>query len=243
MKKIISVFLLCWCAVTTSAGEDKRFPSVPAHMLKSSHRLVSSVKKKDSTITSHGSAVAVDLSRLGYNGNRLLLTAAHCAVENGKQQACLIEVFKDGKKTWIETKVIAYDEASDIALLYAEEDLPVVAQLADGDLMELGDALFAIGSPQGTPLSATLGYLAEKGIPSIDDPHAGWYQGSNAITHGNSGGPIFDANRGTIIGIVTAVMGSPEAPNITLFIPAPEINKFIKANAEKIEKFLKKVSK
>lgn len=240
MKKLISMFLLCWCA-TASAGEEKKFPSVPAPMLKASHRLVSTVKRNGLTVTGHSSAVSVDLARLGYAGSRFLLTAAHCATENGKQLACLTEVIKDGKKVWVQARVVAFDEEADIALLYADEDMPELAPLSDADLLDLGDALFAIGAPQGTPLTATLGYLADKGYPAIDNPHGKWYQGSMAITHGNSGGPVFDANRGSVVGIVTAVVGAPEAPNICLFIPATEINKFIESNAKTIEKFLKKL--
>jgi len=239
MMKFVSIVLLCCSSLW--AGENK-FPSVPAEMLKSSHRLVSSKSTKEGTvITSHGSAVAVDLKKQGLEGKRFLLTAAHCAVENGKALPCLVEVMKDGKKTWVETKLIAYDSDSDIALLYAEEDMPTTAILADVDSLDLGDALFAIGGPHGRPMTATLGYLSDKGAPADTYAHSRWYQGSMSITHGNTGGPVFDANKGEVVGIVTAVIGAPrEAPNVALFIGAPDINNFLTANSEKIQKFLKK---
>jgi serine protease Do len=128
----------------------------------------------------------------------------------------------------------------DIAILTTDVDMPSIIKLSEG--IEIGDALLTIGSPQSTALSATLGFLAEKGRSNIEDKHAGWFQGSMAITHGNSGGPVFDPNKEDLVGVVTAVLGEPgkQAPNITFFIGYIEINKFIGKNVDKIKKFKKK---
>lgn len=225
------------------AGEAK-YPSIPKTMLKSTHRIASTTyrKGKDSelVITGHGTAVAVDLSKSGHEQKRFLLTAAHCCVEDGKPLPILIETTReDGKKVWVEGKVVAFDDDIDIALVYANEDMPSLAKIADSDLVDIGDPIFAIGSPQGTSLKATMGYLSEKGEESKINPHEIWRQGSMAITHGNSGGPVFDANREEVVGIITAIL--LDAPNVAYFVGQPEISKFLSTNSDKIDKYIKKL--
>lgn len=239
--KIFCALLLITCSL--AAGEtEKKFPSVPKYMLKTTHRVCASISKRGTQ--GHGTAVAVDLSYLGFTGKRFLLTAAHVIEEEKKVWDTTIEVDgKNGEKTWIDAKVVAYDERVDVAILMVNEDLPDIAALAQEDVLEIGDALFAVGSPQGTAISANMGYLASKS--NIEEAQR-WFQASMAITHGNSGGPVFDPNREKVVGIIVALQPNEdrkianEAPNVAWFAGLPDILNFLTANKDKIAKAAKK---
>ena len=207
------------------------FPSVPKEMLKATHKLKGTSTKS----ISWGTCVAIDLSSYGLPGKKYLLTAGHCVSPN-----ISIEIVDtDGSKIWVDAKAIALDKNKDMAILLCERDLPVQAVLSD--TTDLGDAVIAIGNPRGTMLSANIGFLADKGFKSSVGKTS-WYQASCSVTHGNSGGPVFDANNGTIIGIVTAVIADVdgngnminEAPNITMLVGARDIDSFILVNFDKI---------
>lgn len=214
------------------AEEVKAFPSIPKYMLKTTHRLA--VHKNGTS--KHGTAVAVDLSRFGLDGANYLLTAAHCVVEKGRPiKAILIEI---KRRDWVDAEVIAFDEDLDIAILKAESAMPELADLAAEDTLEEGSALITIGSPRAMPLTANHGFLSDKGDSRFNDARAKWYIGGMAITHGNSGGPVFCPNTKKLVGIVTAIWEEfgESAPNIAYFVAAPDINEFLTKNKEKIKK-------
>lgn len=230
MKKIICFLLVLLTA--SSFAADKNFPSIPKAMIQATHRLKSDSKGS----TSWGACVAVDLTSMSLPGKRYLLTAAHCVGPNVS-----VEIITADGKEWVGAKPVAVDLDKDIALMVCEKDLPVfVVMSADTDI---GDAVIAIGTPRATVLTATIGFLADKGFKS-SGPRTSWFQASNAVTHGNSGGPVFDANKGHLIGIITAVVADidragntvSEAPNIALLVGEPEIESFINDNIDKIRK-------
>ncbi len=234
--KILTLCLALFCFV--ASGAEKAFPSVPKKLLQASHKIAAYNNKTGTT--GHGAAVSVDLSEFGLKGSRYILTAAHCISDNGKIRDEISIDYKDkGETKWTGVKVIAMDEDFDIAILTTDVDMPVLVTFCSD--IDIGDALITIGSPQATALTANFGFLSDKGSLA-EQKHAGWYQGSMAITHGNSGGPVFDPNNETLVGIITAIIGDPgnQAPNIALFVGYEEIQKFLKKNTEKINKFKRK---
>lgn len=233
MKYLASIVLSLCCL--SSFAAEKLFPSIPKKLMKATHKITGYNSKTGTT--GHGACVSVDLTKYGLEGSRYVLTAAHCISDDGKLREISVDM-PDG--TWTSGKMIAMDEDADIALVYVGADMPVLIPIAD-DSIEVGDALITIGSPRATPLTGNFGFLADKGS-TRQQRHAGWYQGSMSITHGNSGGPVFDPNKETLVGIITAVVEEfgQQAPNIALFIGSVEIDQFINKNLEKIKKFIKK---
>ncbi len=149
-----------------------------------------------------GAGSAVALTPDGY-----LLTNAHVvgsSVSGGRA------TFADGHESRFE--VIGRDPLSDLAVLRAEGDALVAAELGDAELLRVGQLVVAIGNPNGLGGSVTAGVVSALGrsLPArsrragriIDNV----IQTDAALNPGNSGGALADA-RGRVVGINTAVAG------------------------------------
>jgi serine protease Do len=109
-----------------------------------------------------------------------------------------------------EATVVGSDEETDVALLKLKDatKLPTVV-LGKSDVLQVGDRVFAIGSPMGLESSVTTGIVSAKGRGSLGlyrESYLDFLQTDAAIGPGNSGGPLFNLN-GEVIGINTAVSG------------------------------------
>jgi len=115
------------------------------------------------------------------------------------------------------SSVLAFDEARDIAILKTDADANMQPLLhgSSADMMK-GEKVLAIGSPLGLLNSVSegvfSGYVSEEGQSYV--------QFSAAISHGSSGGPLFD-DRGLVIGICSA--SYEEAQNINLAVPVESV--------------------
>src|SRR4051794_20143449 len=118
--------------------------------------------------------------------------------------ATSIEVtFADGRKA--SAKVGGSDASTDLAVI--KVDAPESAlhplTLADSSQVRVGDGVVAIGSPFGLEGTVTTGIVSALNR-TIDAPNnftiSGAIQTDAAINHGNSGGPLLDAD-GHVIGI------------------------------------------
>jgi putative serine protease PepD len=145
-----------------------------------------------------------------------ILTNAHVVAG-----ATEILVTVPGDDTPRQAELIGGDEAADVAVLHvADADGLVAATLGDGDSVQVGDQVVAIGNALALEGSMTV----TEGIVSALDRSIGTETGSldgliqtdAAISSGNSGGPLVNA-RGEVIGMNTAVAtsgGGIEASNI-----------------------------
>lgn len=111
-------------------------------------------------------------------------------------------------------KVIGLSDYSDIALIYSEaykdtEPLPLELSAS-----EIGIEVIAIGSPQGFENTATFGYLTgsdrEMSIEGYNFVYDHLYQIDAQIDQGSSGGPLFDASTGKVIGINSLIYTNNE---------------------------------
>jgi S1-C subfamily serine protease len=118
---------------------------------------------------------------------------------------------KPGKFTIID-KPIAIDKDHDLALLYVPgaEAKPMKLRSDYSDL-KVGESVFALGSPKGLAGSLSEGLISSDKLRGVNpkDPDSPklYLQHSAKIDHGNSGGPLVDA-QGRVIGINTAGMGN-----------------------------------
>ncbi len=115
-----------------------------------------------------------------------------------------IEVaFADGSKT--SAKVVGEDPSNDVAVIQVDVDQSKLKPLAwaDSSKVNVGDSVYAIGSPYGLEGSFTGGIVSALGR-SISSPNnytiSGAIQTDAPINHGNSGGPLLNSS-GQVIGI------------------------------------------
>ncbi len=138
-----------------------------------------------------------------------ILTSAHVITdagetENPSEASSVFVGFKDRDR--VKAEIIGWDVYDDIALLQVEPSAHKLAPLPLGDSSRVqpGDPVAAMGSPFGNEDSIAVGVVSatERSISSLTSVYrvVDAIQTDAPITHGNSGGPLFDA-RGRVIGI------------------------------------------
>jgi serine protease Do len=144
-----------------------------------------------------GSAVAI-------TPDGFLVTSAH--VVNGTRQRGRAS-FVDGRE--LRFDVVGADAHSDLAVLRADADDLVAAELGDAERLRVGQLVVAIGNPNGFAGSVTAGVVSALGrsLPTqsgrvVDNV----IQTDAALNPGNSGGALADGS-GRVVGINTAVAG------------------------------------
>jgi S1-C subfamily serine protease len=139
--------------------------------------------------------------------------------------ASSVEVsFSDNES--MKAKVVGEDAATDVAVLQvnapsrALDPLP----LGNSDAVQVGDEVVAIGNPLGYDRSASAGIVSAVGR-SIQAPnqvstigHA--IQTDAALNHGNSGGPLLNAD-GQVIGVNAQIAPSASGANIGIGFAIP----------------------
>lgn len=118
-------------------------------------------------------------------------------------------------------EVVGTDPAIDVALLRIPGTQPLpVAVLGDSETLRVGEWVCAIGNPLGYVHSVTVGVVSFLGRKLFDQSLDAFIQTDAAISFGNSGGPLIDAE-GRVVGITTAV--SAQASNIGFAIPIGQV--------------------
>jgi S1-C subfamily serine protease len=132
-----------------------------------------------------------------------MLTSAHVVGRARHVQAS----FTDGRE--LAAEVVGADPMSDLAVVRAEGDGLVPAELGDAERLRVGQLVVAIGNPHGFAGSVTAGVISFLGrsLPTaggriVDNV----IQTDAALNPGNSGGALADG-LGRVVGINTAVAG------------------------------------
>jgi S1-C subfamily serine protease len=160
-----------------------------------------------------------------------ILTSAHVVTTAGDdepqsdpQPATRVFIaFEDHDR--VPAKLVGWDLYDDVAVLqvdpkaHALEPVP----LGDSSRVVVGEPVAAMGSPFGNENSLAVGIVSatERSINSITSDYtvADAIQTDAPITHGNSGGPLFDA-RGRVIGINAQIRSdSGQAEGVGFAIP------------------------
>lgn len=147
---------------------------------------------KEKKIISSGTGVIIG------DGTRVI-TCSHCVIPN------LLNVVKfSGQNNSQLCKVTFNDPVKDIAILEVGESLGTGVNIRDSSTLKIGQEAFVVGFPSNidkiTALSANIaGFEPMNGFELI--------RIDSSVNHGNSGGPLFNAN-GELIGIVNAKHGA-----------------------------------
>jgi serine protease Do len=104
------------------------------------------------------------------------------------------------RETYKQVKIVAINKFHDLALLHIEDKgapkfKPVT--LGNSDALNVGDGVFAIGSPLGLERTVTQGILSTKTRQLEGELYL---QTSTQINPGNSGGPLFNL-AGEVVGV------------------------------------------
>ena len=152
--------------------------------------------------TAQGSAVAISRSELLTN----------CHVLQGAQKITL-QQGKLERKANVSRSTPAADRC---VLSVSEPNLTPVLGVRSYDSLQVGEALFTLGSPSGLELSLASGLLSAK----REDKGAHFVQTTAPISPGSSGGGLFDAH-GNLVGITTKVLVDDDHLNQALNFAIP----------------------
>lgn len=228
---VTSIALSALCSGWTA--ENGVAPHVRQVLLESTVRVRYEHRiSQERVVSGQGTAFSVDLSAYGYPASRrYLLTAAHVVLNGNKvgtktpYDKLEIELRRDGETYWSTCRAVAWDEYLDLCILESGDELPNHLKLAERD-PKVGAKLVLAGSPRGVPVGLYTGTLDRKFERGSIRSSA-----SVAFDHGNSGGPMVDADTGLVVGV--AVAGIPKDDdldrNIGLFVPVVGVASFMEA--------------
>ena len=136
-------------------------------------------------------------------------------------------------------KIVGTDPATDVAVLDVDAPSRALKPLTLGDstTVRVGDQVIAIGNPLGFDRSVTSGIVSAV-QRSIEAPNqvstiGHVIQTDAALNHGNSGGPLLNAN-GEVIGVNAQIAPSSSGANIGIGFAIP-INTVKKVASQLIE--------
>ena len=148
-----------------------------------------------------------------YTADGYIITNAH--VISGAQQITV----QLGDGTTYPATVVGSDTQSDIAVVKIDATGLTPAVLGDSDQVAIGQTAIAVGNPSNLGVTTTTGIISALNRDvTIEGNTMSLMQTSAAISPGNSGGGLFDAN-GQLIGIVNAKNASENAEGLGFAIP------------------------
>jgi S1-C subfamily serine protease len=134
-------------------------------------------------------------------GDGALLTAAHVVKDCARLQI----ISKYVPRAW--ASVLGTDDDNDVAVLKASVRPPAIARIASTP--PASERLFMLGYPEAAGLTVPAeawGVIENQKFPGglgpLTDPRDVLWMSAPAVTHGYSGGPIFDPKLGAVVGII-----------------------------------------
>lgn len=120
----------------------------------------------------------------------------------------LTVIFNNGDR--VPAHLLEAAQMLDLAVLKVDVDHPLPAlKWGDSDALQVGDSVLTMGNPLGIGFSVSGGIVSGLNRDLQDSPFDSYIQTDAGINHGNSGGPLIDAN-GNVVGIDTALYNPDE---------------------------------
>jgi len=130
-------------------------------------------------------------------------------------------------ETW-PASVLRTDRAHDLCLLSAKSVSRAAVSLRASNTLRVGERVYAVGSPEGLELTLSDGLIAA--LRQVSDVSI--IQTSAPISHGSSGGGLFDAS-GRLVGITTSQVVSGQ--NLNFAMPTEWLTGFVSEEAPATE--------
>lgn len=198
------------------AGEkgDSAYDRIPPGMLNATYAIVchNALGRGGA-----GAGYAVD--------KRIIHTAGHLFDKDTVTITVKVRLDQHRGEKDVSAKLIAVDHTLDIATIETDEDLPAFASEDFNNQYVTGDAVVIVGNPSNVGIVATVGYWGSH-IKGIEGYWPEVVLSGASTWHGNSGGPVFDAKSGKVVGIL---VGGTQAPNVSLIVPLSACKKFFGA--------------
>ena len=218
-------------AVTPQVSNAVASPVIPAQFYYST-LLTSPARDVSSLVKQIGEAV-VQVRTPGGLGSGFFINADGYLITNfhvieGETEIS-VEVYhqKDGqldRETYKQVKIVAINKFHDLALLKIEDkNAPKFkfVTLGNSDALNVGDAVFAVGSPLGLERTVTQGILSTKTRQMEGNLYL---QTSTQINPGNSGGPLFNL-AGEVVGVANMKITFGEG--LAFAIPVELVKNFL----------------
>lgn len=109
-----------------------------------------------------------------------------------------------------------WDTERDLCQLQARGIAAPAVALGDGSRLIVGQSVYALGTPEGLELTLSAGLVSSLRKNAAQQLVA--IQTSAPISHGSSGGGLFD-EQGRLIGITTAMIAGNNAQNLNFAVP------------------------
>jgi len=138
-----------------------------------------------------------------------ILTNYH-VIANGNTAAVKLS---DGRMLLVDG-VLAADKVRDLAVIKIHGKNFQTLILGNSDQVEVGEEVVAIGHPLGLGLTVSNGILSA--VPTIEKEGGKFLQVTAPISHGSSGGPLFNM-AGEVIGITSGINENGE--NLNFAVP------------------------
>ena len=153
-----------------------------------------------------------------WHSDGLILTNAH-VVGNGPVRV------KIGDGTETPARILAKDDALDVAALMVEAESLIPIELGDSRRLHPGQWVLAVGHPWGAKGAATAGIVIGSGedLPLTPSSSREWIAVDLPLRPGHSGGPLVDSE-GRQVGICTMMAG----PEVGMAVPGHVVKEFLK---------------
>ncbi len=130
----------------------------------------------------------------------------------------------------IPLKVVSLDTENDLAILSFTADLTSKPLQLSADPAKPGEQVFAIGNPEGLEKSISQGIVSA--VRTRDGREL--IQITAPISHGSSGGPVFNA-KGEVIGVAVGMLESGQ--NLNFAVPAKFVSELLTKKNEPAQPF------
>jgi serine protease Do len=219
-------------AISTSATSSQGIEADPSGLFSTGVLRLSAVKELVSRFgeavvsieTPSGKGSGFIINRDGYT-----ITNAHVIQGETRISAILYQNVASGlaRRRVEDAEIVAVNPFFDLALLKLPlpADLkPNYVVLGNGEDVNTGDAVFAVGNPLGLERSVTQGIVSSR---SRNLQGQLYLQTDTAINPGNSGGPLFN-QRGEVIGVTSRGARADMADNLGFAIPVSYVKDFLR---------------
>lgn len=180
----------------------------PQELFKRASRSIFVVEALDQhgSVISFGSAVALETIVLVKTVSVNVLITNHHVIKD----AASLRV-KQGALSW-EALIYEVDANNDLCLLVVVNLPAITTSFRQSSTLAIGERVYAIGTPEGLELTLSEGLIS--GLRKINDGGL-LIQTTAPISHGSSGGGLFDAN-GKLVGITAFKLEAGQQLNFAL---------------------------